>query len=773
MRCAELDRRGATRCRVLPGLADPSERRVTTLAELLHLQPEPGWSLVEEGPPGPREHEIESIFAIANGGLGSRASLEEGGPLSNPATFAAGVFAIDAESGIPTIARLPDWSRVEVFVDDRRLSLDVGRVREHRRVLDLKRALLWREWRQEDSNGGVTRVVSLHFASLADRHVLAQSVIVTPENCSTNVRVAACAAQSGDRVTIATSFQPHPPLPANNRSDDAHTACWSCRVPSGESVRLDRVVSIRPMRDATKPSQEPAATSPEDTPPGELDSQLQRHVAAWSERWKAADVRIEGDDDAQRALRFAIYHLLSASNPDDDYTSIGARGLTGLAYRGHVFWDTEIYMMPFFLFAEPASARALLMYRYHTLDGARRKAEAQGYKGALYAWESADTGDETTPRTARGPNGEVIPILTGELEHHISADVAYAVWQYWRATGDEEFMTTAGVEILVETARFWASRARIEADGAAHIRRVIGPDEYHAPVDDSAYTNGMARWNLHRAAEMVAALERVRSEDGLRLRRRLSLTDDEPNEWRKTGDALVTGFHRDSNLFEQFAGFFDLENVDVQSYRQCPMPIDVYLGRDRVQRVQAIKQPDVVALSALLWDEYPIAVHEANFQYYEPRTAHGSSLSPSLSALVAARLGHGAQAMELFRTGSAIDLADNQGLAAGGVHMGALGGLWQAAVLGMAGLHLRDDGIALDPRLPRSWSALEFPARWHGRALVIRMSGDPLEVEVGVLDGGELTLSIVGGPACHARSGTRYTIRRERDGWGAWREHGG
>jgi kojibiose phosphorylase len=265
-------------------------------------------------------------------------------------------------------------------------------------------------------------------------------------------------------------------------------------------------------------------------------------------------------------------------------------------------------------------------------------------------------------------------------------------------------------------------------------------------------------------------LDSSRSADWSRLRRRLSLSDAEPDEWRKLAETLVTGFDRDSGLFEQFQGYFSLEDVDVASYRRRGLAIDVCLGHDRIQRVQAIKQPDVVALSALLWDEFARSIHEANFQYYEPRTAHGSSLSPSLAGLVAARLGHGDQALALFREGADIDLAVDEGRAAEGVHMGALGGLWQATVFGMAGLRIRGDGIAVDPHLPPGWSAMEFGARWHGRRLAIRITAEPLGVAIDVLGGGELMVSIVDGPAHRAHSGASYHTRCENAVWSAWRE---
>ena len=227
---------------------------------------------------------------------------------------------------------------------------------------------------------------------------------------------------------------------------------------------------------------------------------LVQHEAAWAERWRLSDLGVVGDDAARQALRFAVYHLNGAANPNDERVSIGARALTGDAYLGHVFWDTETYVLPFYIATWPEAARTLLMYRYHTLPAARAKAVRMGWRGAMYAWESADTGEETTPDNVLNPRGETIRVLCGIQEQHITADIAYAVWQYWEATGDDRFMLDAGAEILLETARFWASRAVLEPDGKRHIREVIGPDEYHELIDDSAYTNVLARWNVRRGS---------------------------------------------------------------------------------------------------------------------------------------------------------------------------------------------------------------------------------------------------------------------------------
>ena len=449
---------------------------------------------------------------------------------------------------------------------------------------------------------------------------------------------------------------------------------------------------------------------------------LAAHEAAWDARWTASDVLIEGDEESQRAVRFAVYHLTSTANPEDDRVSIGARALTGDAYLGHVFWDTEIYLLPFYTAVWPEAARALLMYRYHTLPGAHAKAAHFGFKGALYAWESADTGMETTPERVVVPDGTVVEILTGQMEHHISADVAYAVWQYWRATGDDDFFLCAGAEILLDTARFWASRAVAEGDGRRHIRHVIGPDEYHEDVDDNAFTNVMARWNIARALEAVDLLHARWPDQAAALRQKLALADGELADWRDAIARIVIGLDPATGIYEQFAGFHGLEPLDLAAYAERTVPIDVVIGRERTQRSQVVKQADVVSLIALLPEEFPGAMAETNFRHYEPRCAHGSSLSAGMHALVAARLGDAEMALRYLRETAATDL-DLDPNSAGGVRIAGLGALWQAVMLGFAGLDLKGDTLAIDPKLPPQWRSLSFRVCWRGCSVAIRIAG--------------------------------------------------
>jgi len=680
---------------------------------------DPGWILVDEGFSLAREHELESLFAIGNGYAGSRGSLAEGSALSAPATFLAGVF--DSQVGSVTgLVSTADWTRLSATVNGRLLRLDQGHSLEHRRVLDMRQGILWREWRHQNAAGEITRLKMLRLASLADRHLLVQCATITPENYSGSVSIDAAltgtvtqVTGSGTTVAMAVARRVVDSAGHCMSSTEVVVGQLSLEVRLGETYRLDRVVAVHTSRDTDEPRE--MAGRQVKHAIEDVNGVIAEHREAWLTRWKASDLRIEGDAAAQRALRFAIYHLSSASNPEDERVSIGARGLSGTAYKGHVFWDTDIFLLPFFILTYPEAARALVMYRYYTLAGARAKAARLGYRGALYAWESADTGEEMTPPFVVSPDGGIVRILTGEQEQHISADVAFGVWKYWEATGDEGFLVNAGAEILIETARFWASRAELEEDGRYHIRGVIGPDEYHEKVDDNAYTNGLAQWNLEVGEEVARLVAERWPEQWRALSRRLGLEAEEPRRWLQVARELYTGFDEQTGLFEQFRGYFGLEDIDLAPFAQRTAPMDVLLGRERIQRAKIIKQPDVVMLVHLLWERLPPEVRKANFEYYEPRCGHGSSLSPAIHALVAARLGDAALAERYFRQAAEIDLSDNMGNAAGGVHLGALGGLWQAAVFGFVGLCFTDDGPEHRPNLPVSWRSLSMRFQWRGR----------------------------------------------------------
>jgi trehalose/maltose hydrolase-like predicted phosphorylase len=455
-----------------------------------------------------------------------------------------------------------------------------GNVLSFRRTLDMRCGVLHFDWDQRAPAGLGVRIRTLRLVSLAERSVGLQLVQLEIDQPNIEVTLEALfegaglglkpvqlgqdlciwhTEQSGKSLAIGSAAALQldgSDLPTS--ATDQLQWSWTWTSLPGQVASFERLVAVARGGDRHEDPGRVARDALDRSRRLGWRGVLGAHEASWGDRWSCSDIEVEGDDAAQKALRFAIYHLNSAANPGEERVSIGARALTGDSYLGHVFWDTEIYLLPFYTLTWPEAARALLMYRYHTLAGARAKAARLGWRGALYAWESADTGEETTPEHIIGPNGQVIHVLCGKEEQHISADVAYAVWQYWRATADEHFLLDAGAEILLETARFWASRAQPEVDGHRHIRGIIGPDEYHEHVDDNAYTNVMARWNIRRALEVAALLRERWPQRWADLAGRIDLDDQEFAQWLDVAETLVSGFDSRSGLFEQFAGFFGL-----------------------------------------------------------------------------------------------------------------------------------------------------------------------------------------------------------------------
>lgn len=765
--------------RALPGLP---EVFVPTLLD-------PAWLLVEEPYVPASEHDVESRFALSNGYSGTRGSLMEGGRHSRPGTFLAGVFD-PGRAGFPELVICPFWASLSIAVAGEAVRLDSGEVLLHRRMLDMRRATLLRVWRHRTPEGRVTRIHEARWASLGDRHAFYQRVWLVPENYSGPIELlgkldARIQDLEGDVHLVPVQVSGEPLLVARTRTSgieiafagahEARPAGSPARAAAGEGAievlwlldgrmqqpcELIRHFSAYTTRDTVEPA--PAARAHVANLAASRLADIERcHAEAWQGCWNASDVRVEGDPAAQRALRFAIYHLVGAVNPDDPGVSVGAKALTGEGYKGHVFWDTEAYMLPFYLHTQPRAARTLLMYRHRTLGAARERARAIGCRGALYAWESACDGQDATPPVVIGFDGSAIPILTGRMAHHVSSAVGQAVWRYWLATGDDAFMREAGAEILLEVARFWACRAEEGPDGRLHLRHVIGPDEYHEDVDDNAYTNGMARAMLEYAAFVHAWLKERYPADFARLAAAIGLEPGERSTWLDVADKLVTGFDPARGIHEQFAGYFELEDLPLPRSSGPFIPLEILLGRERLQRSQIIKQADVVWLVNQLWERFPPEVRLADYRYYEPRTAHGSSLSPGSYALVAARLGLIDEAMRYFRVAASIDLDNQMGNASEGVHAAALGALWQIVVFGFAGLDVCSQGLRIRPAMPAEWQSLEFPFMYRGQRIDVRLTADRLIFECP----GAIEVAL-GEDDFRGLPGGRHEARREK---GAWR----
>jgi trehalose/maltose hydrolase-like predicted phosphorylase len=648
----------------------------------------PAWTVAVSGAIDPRlERATATLLTVADGHVGT-----SGAPLlAHPATatrvLVAGVY--DGDGPETHLLEGPIWSR---------LPGELPATAMLHRSLEMQTGVL----HESIVTAGRT-VRSTRFSSLAAPGTVVLRAAVHP---STDGDCAgwALVGPDGGPATPGTDGQAASLSVAASQGGIGAVATERWIVADDGSERVDRIGMIEgsgdELPDVTAIGARQAAAADQG-----FDALLSEHRAAWARRWADADVVIHGDDELQRAVRFALFHLMGSVG-DRGEAGVGARGLTGPGYRGHVFWDADIFVLPFLAATHPESARAMIEYRLRRLPAAIATARARGLAGARVPWESARSGRDVTPPTAHDRAGRLVPIRTGLLEVHIVADVAWAAACYMDWTGDEVFARGDGAEILVETARFWASRIRLERDGTAHLYGVIGPDEYHEPVDDNAFTNVMARWNLRRAASAAGH----------------GVDDDERNRWRTLADALVDGYDPETGVYEQFAGFNRLEPLIIAEVApRRPIAADLLLGRDRVAASQVVKQADVLMLHQLVPEEVEPDSLAPNLRFYEPRTAHGSSLSPGVHASLHARVRDDERALENLDVAARIDLDDTTQTTAGGLHLATLGTVWQTLAFGFGGLRPTAGGaLEIDPRLPARWAAFEIRVRFRGSRVHLR-----------------------------------------------------
>ncbi len=467
---------------------------------------------------------------------------------------------------------------------------------------------------------------------------------------------------------------------------------------------------------------------------------LEEHNAEWRRRWEHCDVVIEGDDEAQHALRYSILQLLMVAPVAGSANSIPARALSGQVYKGAIFWDTEMFMFPFFLHAAPEKAVELMRYRIRTLDGARRKAktEGPGYRGAFYAWESQETGDDACTYFNIGDptTGREIRTYFRDKQVHISGDVAIAMWQYFKVTGDDSLLLEGGAEVILEVARFYYSFAYFKKDRSRYeMLDVVGPDEYHERVNNNAFTNAVAHETFVIANAVAAYLERQHPAAWQTLLKKIDIAAELPGFTDAAVRLFVPPPDKHTGVIEQFEGYFGLRDASVEELKKQMLHPNEYLGGGSGLAVptKLIKQADVVMMLNLFKSHYSTEIKQANWRYYEPRTEHGSSLSASAYAMVATEFGELDFAYEYFRKTAEIDLKAKYKVYAGTIFMGgshpaANGGAWMTAVLGFGGLLADDRQVTINPRLYAKWRALEFSLAYQGDRFLIRITPDTVIV---------------------------------------------
>lgn len=712
-----------------------------------------GWKIVTDDLEPGRNKYYESVLTLGNGYLGSRGAYEETTLDENngPLTLIAEVYD-DPESAEPSrSAPAPHWQRILFNDGSGTFNIWTSKILSQERTLDMKRGTLMRHVRFEGGDGRITSIISTRLVSMARPHIAAIAYSIIPENYSGEVKLSS--AIDGN----ATYWDGVVQLEEASKERDGNTIAYAARtleskvdivevarhllVSDGEEVDADVSVKKPENRiglefkfnaeqgrvytlektvaiDTSMHSDDPLASAKRMAADAPSFAKLEKeHVAEWKEYWKDSEIKIGGDSFVQTMSRFFVFQLLQAACKNNVKmglsASIPAKTLSGPGYNGHIFWDTEIYMLPFYAQQYPEIGKQLLMYRYDRLDTAQQNAAKEGRRGARFPWESAGDGVETTPSWC----------ATGWMEIHVIADVAFGVWQHYITTGDKEFLLGPGLELIVETARYWGTRAeKVDIDGSYQyeISGVISPDEYHDDVNNSAFTNAVARWNLNKAMELLEQIKQERPEFHKEVIKRHELTDSELAQWQDVAEKLKINFDPDTGLYEEFDGYFDLT------------------GKDAI-----IKQADVLLMLYLLPELRTKDIFRKNFDLYYPRTDHGSSLSPAVHVLFALDIGYRDHAYSYEVQTCSIDGTRRGGASDAGLHAASLGGGWSSIVAGFGGVRVMPDHLSVAPDLPDKWKSLEFSIQYQGLRLRFYIEPNNLRIDAAP-EGNPVDLQVFG-----------------------------
>ena len=723
----------------------------------------------------------ETLLTIGNGYLNIRGSLEELPPEHSGGMYLSGIYD-KSEAAVEELVKCPMWTDVSIWSEGHKFCLSTCKTLAHEQILDMKKGVLHRITTFKNPSGQILTLETKRLVFMHNVHLGYLLVKITPKNFSAPVRV--FSGLNGDvcnrgffpremlkhlqlvRIERGRAFSYLEMKTRERGIRISEAASWKLVSPSLQSYKWEpRIYGEKFTSEITldvhkgksyvfeklavvSTSREMPAEEMFKGTIGKLKSfvrsgatfEITAHLDAWKEKWKQADIVITGDAEAQHALRFNIYQLLI--NGPVRPAGIGAKFLSSEGYLGHAFWDTEIFILPFYIYNFPDVARNLLLYRYNTLAGAKQNALKMGYKGAKYAWESATTGEDVTPRFASKLERTIRLIYTGTEEDHIVSDVIYGVEKYFRATGDESFLLDFGLEMVFLTARFWASRV-VKTGEHYEIRCVIGPDEFHEHVNNNAYTNFLVKWHLRLAVMLFKYMGRNNSAflDGLASR--LTLNTNEVDSWFDISQNLKLSYDAETRLFEQFDGYFSLKDYVIEGVDRKGHPILPHgINYRNIQSTRLIKQADVLSMMMLFPHAFSDEDKSANYDFYEKRTAHKSSLSHCIHAIMGLSAGRRTRAYNYFMKTALFDLQNLHGNTDLGIHAAATGGTWQTVVYGFGGLSIKSDRLVLKPWLPKRWESLSFSVRWKSRIVEITVCHETVSVLINAAEDATLPLSL-------------------------------
>ncbi|MFD1433325.1 glycoside hydrolase family 65 protein [Lacticaseibacillus yichunensis] len=734
----------------------------------------------------------ETIFALGNGYLGARAATEERYVGEKRDTFIAGTFDRFDQDEVTELPNIPDVFAVTVILDGQQLDLNQGEVSEYDRTLNVRTGELTRRFIWTYA-GKQYRFQSSRFVSFKQRHVLAERISITPVAANASIRLTA--GIDGQMTNNGTQhfnddvkrLYPGQVLQLSAKTDQSEIyfvltsehrfstegvtmgktktemlrrqlmSTYTADVEAGHPFVFTNITNVYTSRDIDviykdrSSLQAQGLETAEALKPFSYEALQKESAQAWADKiWDAMPITIDADESRDAlAINFARYHLAVMTPAHDPRMNIGAKGLSGEGYKGHTFWDTEIFMLPYYIFTYPEVAKKLETYRFLSLGGARRKASDNGYHGAQYPWESAwiDDGESTPVWGATDiVTGKATKIWSGFIEQHITADVAYGINEYIQATGDQEFAETMGHEVILDTARFWASRLDWNEDKHQYeILDVIGPDEYKEHANNNAFTNHMAKWNMQLGLDLIKKLRDTAPAEYTRLDDRLNL-DQLEQEVSEKIDKLYLPEPNANDVIPQDDDYLSKKLIDLAPYTVNGKVGSLFdhFNLDQVDQMQVTKQADVILLLFLFEKHFSKDVKLKNWEYYEPKTTHDSSLSLLTHTIFAADLGDKKMAYDFYQRARDIDMGTNMSSSDEGIHAASIGGIWSMTVFGFGGVRYLDGNLRIVPNLPDAWHELSFQIWWHQQKLAITETHDALKIK-NLTGTADIQLDSVGG----------------------------
>lgn len=735
------------------------------------------WKIAEKAFNPERLGKCEAIMCQGNGYLGLRNATDEFNAGEQRNLFVAGTFNKFDENEVTELPNAADVTRLNIRLDGVLFNTLQGEFLEYSRELCLKDGQVVRTVVWESPNGNQYRLEFRRFVSMARKHIIAQQVLITPlsQNASVTILGGINGQMSntgvqhfsdGVKRLYDSKYMQYTQTTTESKIVFLLNSTFSFRlngvlldqkglfslerrliqqqyhweIPCGNTLNVEKISNVFTSRDLecrNKTFQQLQQLSLENLKEAAAvgyERMMRESAEAWDRQvWDNVPVTIESSNPMdQLAIRFAQYHMYVMTPSHDNRMNVGAKGLSGEAYKGHTFWDTEMFILPYFIYSAPEIARSLEEYRYLGLKGARQKAASNNYEGAMFPWEAAWIDDgEVTPvwGSADVVTGLPIPICTGFIEQHITSDVAFGAWQYYTVTGDQDFMDRYGYELILDTAKFWASRLEEGEDGLLHINDVVGPDEYKEHIDDNAFTNYMAVWNMKKAMEYAALLKEEKPEIYARLAEKLDLSRVE-KQWEEKVPRVYLPQPREDGVIPQDRTYLDLQRIDLTKYKnqQNVGTIGLDFNMEQINSIQVSKQADIMIMFLLLENQFDLPVKQANWDYYEPLTLHDSSLSLSTHTILANDMGNHKLAYDLFQQAAAIDMGPNMKTSDAGIHAASIAGIWQSVVFGFGGMRMLEGKLRINPNLPDVWDKLSFFMYWKGQKLHVEITKDLLQM---------------------------------------------